>query len=123
MKKQKKVSRNYMDSIFVPSDEIDYSEGEDGKIIVEVTHKGPFNWLAQKCFKAPRVSYISLDDYGTAFWHNLDGKTSVFEIVNNMKKAFPGEEDRMLDRVVTFMHTLQVNHYVKELKKDDKKSK
>ena len=120
MKKQKKVSRNYMDSCFVPDSEISFTKDEDEMVVVAVTHKGPFNWIAQKCFNSPRVSYITLDKYGTALWNCLDGNHTVFDIVNKMKECFPGVEDRMLDRVVTFLHTLQVQHFVKELKKTDK---
>ena len=112
MKKTKKVSKNYMDSRFVPSQEISFDRDENNMVVVAVTHRGPFNWLAQKCFKSPRVSYITLDKYGTALWDCLDGKHTVFDIVNSMKASFPGEEDRMLDRVVTFLHTLQVAHYI-----------
>ena len=117
MKKTKKVSKNYMDSYFVPDREISFDRDENNMIVIAVTHRGPFNWLAQKCFNSPRVSYITLDKYGTALWNCLDGKHSVFDIVNEMKKTFPDEQDRMLDRVVTFLHTLQVAHYIGNIDK------
>lgn len=110
---KRRVTQNYMDTVFVPSEEITFTENEQGYVVVAVTNKGPFNWLAQKCFGAPRVSYISLDQLGTALWKNLDGKNTVFDLVNVMKKTFPDQDDRMLDRVVTFLHILKNKNYIK----------
>ena len=112
MKKPKTVSKNYMDTVFVPSKEITFTRNEDKMIVVAVTNKGPFNWLAQKLYKSPRVSYITLDKYGTVLWNCLNGKNTVFDVVNEMIKAFPEEENNMLNRVITFFHTLQSVHYI-----------
>ena len=35
-----------------------------------------------------------------------------------MKDIFPAEQDRMLDRVITFIHTLQVNKFVEDKSKE-----
>ena len=112
--KKKRVSNNYMDLIFVPSEKIKWTK-EEQNIVLDVPNIGFFNKLAQAFFKQPKVSHISLDKYGTALWLLLDGKKSVYDIVNAMKESFPAEQDRMLDRVITFLHTLQVNKYINNL--------
>ncbi len=109
--KQKRVSKNYMDSVFVPSEKISWTQ-KDGSVILDIPNTGFFNKLAQAFFHKPKISHITLDKYGSTLWLLLDGSNSVFDVVNKMKDAFPQEQDRMLDRVITFFHTLQINKYI-----------
>lgn len=109
--KQKRVSKNYMDSVFVPSEKIRWNQ-KDGSVILDIPNTGFFNKLAQTLFHQPKVSHITLDKYGSKLWLLLDGKNSVYDVVNAMKESFPQEQDRMLDRVITFFHTLQINKYI-----------
>ncbi len=108
---KKRVSKNYMDSVFVPSSKIKWTE-EDGNVVLDVPNTGFFNKLAQAFFHKPKVSHITLDKYGSKLWLLLDGKNSVYDVVNAMKESFPQEQERMLDRVIIFFHTLQVNRYI-----------
>ena len=110
--KTKKIDKNYMDMVLIHNPERKWSEREDGIVVIELEHKGPHHKIAQKLFHKPRVSQIALDAHGTALWKALDGKRTVFEVVNLMKEFFPKEEDRMLDRVIAFLHTLQVNQFI-----------
>ena len=64
------------------------------------------------CNKDIVPSHITIDKYGSCVWKLLDGKNTVFDIVNSMKSNFPNEQDKMLNRVVTFLYTLQVNKYI-----------
>ena len=109
--KQKHVSKNFMDSVFVPSEKISWNQ-KDGSVILDIPNTGFFNKLAQAFFHKPKISHITLDKYGSTLWLLLDGKNSVYDVVNAMKEAFPQEQDRMLDRVITFFHTLQINKYI-----------
>jgi len=113
MAKKKKVSQNYMDTVLIPNPAQKWSEREDGIIVIHMENKGFYHKIAQKFFHRPKVSHIALDAYGTAVWKSLDGNRTVFDVVNLMKQSFPDEQDRMLDRVVTFLHTLQVNHFIR----------
>ena len=101
-----------MDTIFLPNPDRPWHRGKDGKIVIDVENKGPHHRIAQKIWHKPKVSHISLDAYGTALWEQLDGKHTVYDIIKAMKERFPEEEDRMLDRVVTFLGTLQNNRFV-----------
>lgn len=112
MKKKKKISSNYLDTIFIPNPEMKWNEREDGMIVVDMVNKGFYHKIAQKFFHRPRVSHIAFDAYGTAVWKALDGEHTVFDVVSVMNATFPKEQERMLDRVVTFLHTLQVNHFI-----------
>lgn len=108
---KKRVSKNYMDLVFVPSKKIKWTN-EEQNVVLDVQNTGFFNKLAQTLFHQPKVSHITLDKYGSKLWLLLDGKNSVYDVVNAMKEAFPQEQERMLDRVITFFHTLQVNKYI-----------
>lgn len=112
MAKKRKISKNYMDTVLIPNPSRTWSVREDGIVVVDVEHKGPFNRFAQKFCKKPRFSHIALDNYGTTLWNALDGKRTVFDVVSHMKEQFPDEEERMLDRVITFLHTLQTNRFI-----------
>lgn len=112
MNKKKRITSNFMDTVFVPSPQRPWRNEEDGSVVIDVENKGPHHRIAQKLWHKPKVSHISLDAYGTALWNLMDGRNTVYDIVMAMKKQFPGEEDRMLDRVVTFLGTLQNNQFI-----------
>ena len=111
-KKTRKIDTNYMDMVLIHNPERKWSEHEDGIVEIELEHKGLHHKVAQKLFHKPKISHIALDAHGSVLWKAIDGKRTVFEVVNLMKETFPEEEDRMLDRVITFLHTLQVNQFV-----------
>ena len=114
MKKGKyKVAVNYMDTVYVPSENVPFEENDEGKIVLKTENKGFYNTVAQKLFHKPRFSYITLDGHGTVLWKCLDGKNSVSDILNKMNEAFPDDTEKMLDRTVHFLRILTVNKYIK----------
>lgn len=112
MAKKKKIAANYLDHIPVRQKGQVWRTKEDGMVEIDMEHKGFYHAIAQKFFHKPRVSHIGLDEYGSKVWQSIDGTNRVMDIVHIMEDAFPGEKDRMLDRVVTFMATLQRNGFV-----------
>ena len=116
MKEQRKyrISANYMDIVYTPSEKLTFEENEEGLVVLRVENRGFFNTIAQKFFHKPRFSNISLDKYGTVVWKCFDDKNSVNDIIEKMKAAFPEEADRMLDRTVHFLRILAVNDYIKK---------
>ncbi len=111
-KNTKKIPRNYMDAVILHNPKYNWKENDEGIAVIDVINKGPHHRFAQKFFGKPKVSHISLDKYGSVLWKAIDGHNTVYDIVNIMKTTFPDEEERMLDRVINFMHTLQVNGFV-----------
>ena len=117
--KIKKLSSNYMDIVFVRSEGFPWrkKEGSDGQtqgfVEIDMENRGFFNRIAQKFFKRPRISHISLDKYGTELWLALDGKATVNDVLLKMKKAFPEESEKMLNRVVQFLATLERTGFIK----------
>ncbi len=112
MAKKKKVSANYFDSVPIRGSERPWRVKDDGLVEIDMENKGFYNTIAQKLFKKPRISHISLDKYGSVVWKNIDGKNTVMDIIHTMESEFPKEKDRMLDRVVTYLATLQQNGFI-----------
>ena len=112
MAKQRKLPANYLDVVYVPADGLAYRENEDGAVVLDMEHTGFFDRIAQRFFQRPRVSHITLDAYGSALWKLLDGERGVGAVAGAMETAFPDERERMLDRCVQFLGTLEANHFV-----------
>lgn len=111
-KKTKVVPQNYMDKIPQRAADHPWREKDDGIVEIDMPHNGFYARIAQKYFKKPKVSHISLDKYGTVVWKNIDGAHTVYDIVNLMEEAFPAERELMLNRVVTYMATLESNKFI-----------
>ena len=103
---------NYMDLVFTKNAEIQWRVKEDGLVEVDMENKGFFNSVAQKFFHRPRVSHIALDKYGSTLWLALDGTATVNDVLNKMNEAFPDETDKMLNRVVQFLTTLETWKFI-----------
>ena len=110
--KTRKLSANYMDLVFTKNAEIQWRVKEDGFVEVDMENKGFFNSIAQKFFHRPRVSHIALDKYGTTLWLALDGTSSVNDLLAKMNEAFPAETDKMLNRLVQFLTTLETWKFI-----------
>ena len=111
-KKIKKLPSNYMDIVFVRSEGFPWRQKDDGFVEIDMENRGFFNAVAQKFFKRPRISHISLDKYGTTLWLALDGKATVNDVLSKMKNAFPEEGEKMLNRVVHFLNTLEIHKFI-----------
>ena len=112
--KTKKLSANYMDMVFVLNKDLPWSQKENGIVEIQMENKGFFNAVAQKFFKRPRFSRISLDTYGSKLWLYIDGKNTVMQLVEAMENAFPSEKDKMINRVIQFLATLESNRFIKK---------
>lgn len=112
MAKTKKIAPNYLDQIPVRSTDRPWHEREDGMVEIDMENKGFYHSIAQKFFKKPRFSHISLDGYGSVIWKSIDGTHNVLDLVHIMEKTFPKEKQRMLDRVVTYMATLERSGFI-----------
>ena len=105
--KTRRLPANYMDIVFSKNADIQWRVKEDGFVEVDMVNKGFFNSIAQKFFHRPRVSHIALDKYGSTLWLALDGTATVNDLLAKMNEAFPAESDKMLNRLVQFLTTLE----------------
>jgi len=56
--------------------------------------------------KSPNYK-INLDEFGTAVWHNCDGKNTVAEIAERLKKDFGEEIEPVYERLGAFIQTME----------------
>lgn len=103
----KKVA-NYLDYVPVIPESIKWSV-QNGKVTIDVVHKGPFAIIAQKVFLKPRVSHIDLDEYGSFIWQLIDSKRTVNDIAVSFKKRFEEKAEPLYERMVTYMKILNDN--------------
>lgn len=101
-----------MDIVFVKSEAFPWRKKDDGSVEIDMENKGFFNAVAQRFFHRPRVSHIALDKYGTTLWLSLDGKATVNEVLQKMNESFPDEKEKMLNRVVHFLATLEMHGFI-----------
>lgn len=107
-----KEKENFMD--FIPCCNPDYTwdVNKKGIVTVHVVNKGFYNWLAQKLFKRPRISHIELDEYGSFVWQQMNGKRTVYEISQLVKKEFGKEAEPVVERLVQYYQILYQNKFI-----------
>lgn len=76
---KKKQELNYLDRI--PAINLEnWSEGEDGTVILHIRHKGWVIGLVAWLFKRSKVTNIPLDEVSAAAWKFMDGERTIKEI-------------------------------------------
>ena len=68
--------------------------------------------IAQKFFKRPRVSHISLDEYGSYVWQQMDGRRNVFEISKLVSSHFGEKAEPVVPRLVKYIQILYQNKFI-----------
>lgn len=113
---KKKNNENSLD--FVPKRNSDYAwkKNKNGIVVVDIVHKGFFNWIAQKIFKRPRISHIKLDPIGSYNWELIDGERTIYEISEKVKEKFGEKAEPLYERQIQFFKILLNNNFVKLIK-------
>lgn len=102
-----KKSENFLDYIPKKNPELQWKVKEDGMVEVAMENKGFFNRLAQIIWKRPKVSYISLDEFGSFVWLQIDGERTVLDISVLVKEQFGEKAEPLLERLSVFVKTLE----------------
>lgn len=105
-----KKNENYLD--YIPMVNKKWEINKDGVVELTVENKGVFNTIAQKIFKKPRFSFISLDKYGSFVWQNIDGKKSIYEIGQKLKEEHKEAGQQLYERLAKFIGILESNKYI-----------
>ena len=78
--KKKKLDKNYLEKIPVRKESVEWTADENGIVTINIHNKGLFNFIAQKLFKKPKISYIHLEENGSFIWLLLDGEKNFIEL-------------------------------------------
>ena len=108
----KKEKKNYLDYVPVCAPEHTWDLNEQNLVVIHVENKGFSNWLAQKVFKRPRFSHISLDAYGSFVWQQMDGVRTIYEIGQLVKAQYGEKAEPLYDRLSKYFKILYENHFI-----------
>ncbi len=125
MAKKTKLTRDQIIEIYkqyipvIRADKIrDWSKDEKGKVTLSIENKGKMNWIAQKLFKKPRISYVHLDDVGSFIWNQMDGQTNIEKIAYALGRQFGKKAEPLYDRLLKFCEILESYDFVSYKKPD-----
>ncbi len=112
MKKKNVISQNYLEKKPIRTAGIEWSKDEEGVVTLEIVNKGVFNFIAQKLFKKPRISYIHLDEIGSFVWPLLDGEKDIYEIGKLVEAEFGEKAKPLYERLVTYFRVLESYKFI-----------
>ena len=107
MNKKKKQPANLLERVPRRAEGLEWQIEEDGKITLLVKNTGLFNRIAQKLFKKPPVSYVHLDERGSAVWPLIDGEKTVFAIGEQLKAQLGDAAEPLYERLAQFLNILK----------------
>lgn len=108
----KNKNKNYLNFVPIKSPEVSWEKDSSGMIVLQITRKGIFDKIAQKCFKVPSKSNIKLDKHGSFIWSCIDDNKSVYDISKDVKNHFGKSAEPLYDRLVTFINILDDNKFI-----------
>ncbi len=103
----KKQQENYLEKIPFKKDSINWSCADDDAVTLEIENKGVFNFITQKLFKKPKISFIHLDQMGSFIWPLIDGKTDITQIGKAVEQHFGDEASPIYPRLVKYFQILK----------------
>ncbi|MBR2042909.1 MAG: PqqD family protein [Clostridia bacterium] len=113
MKKKKIViSKNYLESIPIRSEKLDWKTDEKGKITLEIENTGWANRIAQKLLGKPKVSYVHLDEMGSFLWPRLNGELNIIELGKLVKEEFGEKAEPLYERLARYFQILKSYNFI-----------
>jgi hypothetical protein len=96
-----------------PVRNIEWKSDDEGKIIL-LKPKFKNNFFVKHILpRMKRPFYkVKLDEMGSFFWKNCDGKKNVREIARLHRKKFGDDAEPVLDRISLFLQDLDRNHFI-----------
>lgn len=119
-KKKNVISKNYLEKIPVRPASIGWEIDEKGIVTLSIENKGWANFLAQKLFKRPKISYVHLDEMGSFIWPIIDGEKNIIELGEVVKEHFGDAANPLYERLARYFQILESYRFV-EWKQTDKK--
>ena len=112
MKKQNKISENYLERRPVRPQRMKWSVDEDGIVTLDIENTGFYNRVAQKLFKKPKVSHIHLDKLGSFVWPLIDGEKDIVALGVLVKEQFGEEAEPLYERLAKYFQILESYSFI-----------
>ena len=110
-----KNKENFLDFVYTIADGLTWTQSESGEVIVEMKNTGFTNKIAQRFFKKPEVSYITLEGMGSYIWTCIDGTRSVYDIGQLIHDKFGQEAEPLYERLSVYMKQLEQVGFIKRV--------
>lgn len=110
--KRKKQPKNYLDLIPVRASGLEWTQDDEGIVVLEVENTGIFNRIAQKLFKRPKVTKVHLERFGSFLWPLIDGERTVTKLADRLKEQFGEEAEPLYPRVAKYMQIMESYHFI-----------
>ena len=110
--KKKELSKNYLERIPMRPEHINWSKDENGIVTLDIKNKGFFHFIAQKCFKKPKVSHVHLDEMGSFIWPLLDGEKDIVVLGELVKEHFGEKAEPLYERLAKYFQILDSYSFV-----------
>jgi len=92
--------------------ELEWTTTDEGIVVIKVPKfESNFGKSFCKLTRKGNTFNANMDKVGSLVWKNCDGKNSVKDILEMVKKEFPNEED-IDQRLFLFLQQMQVLHYI-----------
>ena len=112
MKKKKNLpDENYLERI-PKRTELRWTTDDEGIITLEIDNKGWANWIAQKFFRRPKVSYVHLDKYGSFVWNLIDGESNLIAIGKKVEETYGEEANPLYERLAEYFRILESYKFI-----------
>ncbi len=105
---------NYLDYVYSIKNDLIWTLSESGEVIIDMENKGITNRIAQKFFKRPKVSHITLEGMGSFIFTCIDGKRSVFEIGKLVKEKYGEDAEPLYERLSVYMKRLEELKFIEK---------
>lgn len=113
------MSNEPLNIVFKISDNIKYEVNEEGLVtIFEKQDHRIQNFFRKLKFKIPMYRKITLDEYGSYIYLQIDGKKTVKKIGEDLELKYGKESYPLYERLLIFLNHIEVNcHYIERLSK------
>ncbi|MGL4730218.1 MAG: PqqD family protein [Clostridium sp.] len=96
--------------IFRISDNLEYEVAKDNSVtILEKQDHKVQNFFRKLKFKIPQYRKISLDEFGSYVFLQIDGKKTIKDIGENLKSKYGDKVNPLYERLLLFLNHIDVN--------------
>lgn len=109
-----KNNEDVLNIVFRVSDNIDYELNEDGTVtILEKQDHKIQKFFRKLKFKIPKYKKVTLDEYSSTVFTQINGKRTVKEIGEILEIKYGEKIQPLYERLLVFLNHINVNcHYI-----------
>ena len=112
MSKKLKKGENYLERIPVRKEDLEWTKDENNIVTLSIRNKGFFNFIAQKLFRKPKISYIHLEENGSFIWQVMDGKKNLIDIGKDVENKFGDASHPLYERLAKYVQMLDAYGFI-----------